>query len=198
MFQYLSSQSLVTQHTGPKKNQGMFSSVRTAVLRGCNSVLSEFQKYYIIQRMKVDFSKHKGSSQLNGIFLAIVLRWMLEGKNKRLWISSFSLYLFRFVFGYIDTWMGFQDESPPTNIHDQYTYIVNRLISNNYSTWWSKDDVEEMSSSIRQFKKSMWRLFSSHCEQRLNTLKFHLLDHLVDDLDRFGAFLVLAPPRMNT
>lgn len=34
-------------------------------------------------------------------------------------------------------------------------------------------------------------LFGPHCLQGLNTLKFHLLDNMVDVLDRFETILVL-------
>lgn len=46
----------------------LFSSIRTSVLRGCNT-LSEFQEFSVIPGMKVVFSTHESSSKLNGIFL---------------------------------------------------------------------------------------------------------------------------------
>lgn len=42
-FLYLSSENLTTQPTGSHTGPPLFSSVKTAVLRGCNSVLSQFQ-----------------------------------------------------------------------------------------------------------------------------------------------------------
>jgi len=72
------------------------------------------------------------------------------------------------------------------------TEIVNQLLSNNYSTGCSTRKMEELMVSIHTFKSAVWRLFGPHCENGLNTLKFHLLDHLVDELARFGTVLVLS------
>ena len=50
----------------------------------------------------------------------------------------------------------------------------------------------QTASTIVDFKKQVWTLFRPHCERGLNTLKFHLLDHLVDDLQRFGSIHILS------
>ena len=187
MFQYLSSQTLSTKPSGLQTVPRLFSSVKTAVLRGCNSILSEFQRYYIMPGMKVDLSKHEGSAQLNGIFLPTGLRGMVEGKDYRVLDI-----VFPFVFGYADIWLGSQDEAPLTRIHVFYTDLVNRLMSNNHSRGWSAADMDELQNAVREFKKLLWCVFGPHCNNGLNTLKFHLLDHLVHDLKRFGSISVLS------
>lgn len=59
IFENLSSQTIKTRTNGLLTLPSMFSSVKTSVLRGFNSVLSGFQKYYIVPGMKVDFSKNR-------------------------------------------------------------------------------------------------------------------------------------------
>lgn len=61
-------------------------------------MLSEFQKYYIMTVMKMDFSKCEGSSQRNGIFRPPDLTAMVEGKDYRYLDIAFP-----FVFIYCDT-----------------------------------------------------------------------------------------------
>lgn len=68
--------------------------------------------------LKLDFSKHDGSSQLNGILLQTGLRGMLEGND----CSALELF-FSFVFPYVDTWMGYKDGSLLTQIHVRYAEI---------------------------------------------------------------------------
>lgn len=110
---------------------------------------------------------------------------MTERKNYRL-----LEIIFPFVFGFDDTRMGFQEDSPLKHIHVLYTGTVNGLISNNYSGGWFADDVDAMRSSVWECKTNIWPLFGLHCENGLKYLKFHL-DHLVDDLNRFGSVFVL-------
>lgn len=49
-----------------------------------------------------------------------------------------------------------------------------------------------------RFRSEIWKLktaaentFGPHCSTSLFTLKFHSLNHLVDDLERFGGFSLL-------
>lgn len=60
-------------------------------------------------------------------------------------------------------------------------------MSDNHSKGWSSENLVEMQSSLYNFKTVFWPLFVPHCEHDLNTLKFHLLDHLVYELERFGT-----------
>lgn len=184
---YLSSKLLSTKQSGRGKKPRVFNSIKTAVLRGCNTVLAEFQKYYVPPGLRVDFSKHEGSSQLNGIFVQDGLRGMLEGKDYRT-LDCF----FPFIFAYVDSWLGYSEEAPLTKIHVLYTDLVNRLMSDNYSNGWSDAELQDLRSTVLTFKKQVWSLFGPHCDRGLNTLKFHLLDHLVDDLQRFGTVRVLS------
>lgn len=61
----------------------------------------------------------------------------------------------------------------------------------NFSREWSTDVLEEIPSAVSNFKKQVWELFGPHCDKRLNTLNFHLLDHFVHALERFGTIRVL-------
>lgn len=112
---------------------------------------------------------------------------MLEGKENR----ALDI-VFPFVLAYVDTWTGFQDDAPLTKLHVQYTELTNRLMTDNFHNGWSSSDLDNIRVSISTFKHAFWTLFGPHCSHGLNTLKFHLLDHLVDDLERFGSIHVLS------
>lgn len=65
-------------------------------------------------------------------------------------------------------------------------------MSDNDSMGWCTKDLQSMRTKVLEFKAKVWNLFRPHCKPGLNTLKFHLLDHLVDDLERFGTIRVLS------
>lgn len=54
--------------------------------------------------------------------------------------------VFPFAFGYVDTCKGFQDDAVLTDIHALYTDVVNLSMPTNYSTGWSKDDMDAIMS----------------------------------------------------
>lgn len=83
--------------------------------------------------------------------------------------------------------IGFQDSAPLTNINIQDIELSNRLLSGNYSKFFSTKDLDDVRHSFYTFKTAVWDLFGTHCDHGLHTLKFDLLDHLVEALDRFGA-----------
>lgn len=100
MIQDISSNVLQTKPSGPRGNPRLFTSIRTSLICECNTLLSEFEKYYIIHGMKDECSKHEGSSQLNVLFLHTSLGCMLEGK--------YCIYLdlsFLFLFSYASIYM---------------------------------------------------------------------------------------------
>lgn len=157
-MQYLSSKAQKRKHNGLQTVLLILCSVKTLVLRVCNSFQSAFQTYYIMPGMKVSFSKLEGSSQLNVISLPTGLICVLERKFCR----SLKI-VFPFVFRYADTCMGIQENAPLTNIHVIYTDVVNLLISNNHGGGFSIDNAYSMESFVLDFKPSFWRLFCPHC-----------------------------------
>lgn len=50
--------------------------------------------------------------------------------------------------------------------------------------------MDDRSSYFKKFKKSVWRISGTNCQQGLKTLKFHVLDNMVDELDVFGIVLL--------
>ena len=163
------------------------ASIRTAVLRGCNSVLRYFQTHSVMPGTRIDFSKSYCSSSLNGLYPSTGLRGMLEGKDFKALDT-----VFPFIFAYVDTWLGQHSEAPLTSIHSRYTSLVQQVISDNDGLGWSPDCLTSLEESISSFKEDMTTLFHETSPTGIGTLKFHLIDHIRQDLQSFGSMRMLT------
>lgn len=55
----------------------------------------------------------------------------------------------------------------------------------------TENEVERLRPSIQRFKPFGKEMLGEHCETGFYTLKFHLLDHVIVDLERLGFLDVL-------
>lgn len=111
---------------------------------------------------------------------------MLEIKDYR---SSYMV--FPFLLGYAVSWIGFEYNDTLIKRHVQYTELITRMMSDNYSNVWYRKDLDDLQHSVSFFKKAVWALFGTNCDYGTNILKFHLLDHLVNELERFETIHAL-------
>ena len=184
LMYYLSATSSTAQVNGRSRT---YMSIRKQVLRGCNTVLRFFEQHYVMPGVRLDFSKKECSSQLNGIYTSTGLRGMLEGKDYR------NLdYFFPFVYAYVDGWLGNHDTAPLTSIHTKYTDIMQQLYSDNHGFGWNDQALVEFNDTLHHFKTDMTSLFQVFCPTDMGTLKYHLLDHIIDDLSKFGSIRLLS------
>jgi hypothetical protein len=65
-------------------------------------------------------------------------------------------------------------------------------MSDNDGSGWSPDALSSLQQDICSFKSSMTLLFNDCSPTGIGTLKFHLLDHIVDDLRCFGSIRMLT------
>ena len=187
LFQYLGSEAQHKHHSGSNSTATSFKNIRTSILRGCNTLLRYFENSHLMPGTRIDFSKKEASSQLNGFYTSTGLRGMLEGKD----FKALD-FVFPFIFAYVDTWLGYEDSAPLTKLHVSYTSLTNQIMSDNYGNGWSTSDLTTLRHDISAFKINVTSVFQPHCETGLSTLKYHLLDHLVTDLERFGSIRVLS------
>lgn len=66
------------------------------------------------------------------------------------------------------------------------TELVNEMTFDQKNSGWVTCKVVRLQSEIRKFKSVDEKTFAAHCSFGLFTLKYHLLEHLLDDLERFG------------
>lgn len=78
--------------------------------------------------------------------------------------------------------MCFEYNASLTKINAHYTELSNLLMSEILSKGWSEMDFDDTRLSVCTFKKAVLDLFCPHCEHGLNTLKSHILYHLVEEM----------------
>lgn len=180
-FELVGSEKIVSFRSAKKSSKAKFSSKRTAILRACNSLLRAIEKDCTTTSMHIDFSTKETSSALNGFFLESGIRGMLEGKDYR------NLdYVFPFVAAFIDRVTGCE-EGGITTVHTVYSYLLFRLFTEVEQHGISHIEALKIRASIKRLKKECKRVFDPYVQKGLYTLKFHLLDHLVEDLLKYGS-----------
>lgn len=95
--------------------------------------------------------------------------------------------VFLIIGAYIDHDAGFHYDADLTGVRRMYSDMVSRVVSQNYVQGWSVEELEKLRRDFRAFKHMVVNMFSSVFSSRLFTLKFHLLDHLVEDISRSGG-----------
>ena len=188
-FLLLSSNLLVCfPHMKGKRNVSI-NSKRAAILRACNSLLKVLEEDCDISNLHVDFSVKEASTTLNGLFLETGVKGMLEGKDyKQL------DYVFPFVMAFVDRITGMIDNGQ-TKVHTMYSDLLYQLYHNIERNGLNPQTADSLEQHIALFKQTCKDIFEKHVNRGLFTLKFHLLDHLVEDLRKYGTldFLDAGP-----
>jgi hypothetical protein len=185
-FELVCSEKSVSFLGSRKSAKTKFSTKRTAVLRACNSLLRAIQNDSATTAIHIDFSTKEASSALNGFFLESGIRGMLEGKDYR------NLdYVFPFVAAFIDRVSGLQEEGI-TTVHTVYSNLLFKLFVEVEQYGMSNIQALKIAALIRRLKKECKRVFDPYVNKGLYTLKFHLLDHLVEDIMKYGSLDYLS------
>lgn len=92
-----------------------------------------------------------------------------------------------FVAAFIDERLGFVERCGLTQMHVFYTEIMIKVLFGQKSGAWVEDELARLRAKIRKLKSVVEKIFSPHCSSRLFTLRFHLLEHAVHYLGRFGS-----------
>jgi len=184
--EYLYTTDVITFPAGPRRKQRVMSSQRSNILKSFNAILAEIEKNYPATGLHVDFSKKEKSAQMNGFYLRDGVRGMLEGKNYR----AVDM-VFPFLAAFFDRAVGFSQDPSFTALNTMYTDIMVCVLHDYPRSGISSEDVEDLGNRVLQFKEAVIAFFGDYCDKGVFTLKFHLLDHMVDDLRRFGSLSVL-------
>jgi len=185
-LEFLQSNQVMTWPNGTRKQKKVLSSQRSNVLKAANAILAEIEKKYPATGIHVDFSKKEKTAQLNGFFLRDGVRGMLEGKNFR----SIDL-VFPFIASFIDRALGFQGNPVITTVKTMHTEVMVTCLHDFPRKGVSEVDLQDFEKKIYNFKKTVMQFYGKYCEKGLFTLKFHLLDHMVEDMRKFGTLSVL-------
>ena len=163
-----------------------FGSVRSLILSGVNHILRGIQEDSPMPNLRVDYSVSTKSWRYNGIFLEDGLVGLLQAKD----FQSLDM-VFPIVGGFIDRCCGEVSDCPNTRVFTKYSDVLNFVFRRRLKLGWVEEELEELDEMIRDFKSTAVEVFGPYQKSNMGTLKFHLLDHLVEDLGRFPNIEVL-------
>lgn len=93
--------------------------------------------------------------------------------------------VFQNVGAYIDHSMASQNDADITGFHRMYFNIVFKVVSPNYGQGWSVAELETLSDDVCEFKHKVVNLILPVAAFGLVTLKFQLLDQMLEEMLMF-------------
>lgn len=183
---FLSSETKVSHPTRRRDQCKPLGIHSNYLLRGSNALVTAMVKEYPAAGLHIGSSINELSFELNGVFMSDGLLGMLEGKE----FLCLDM-LFSFVNASIDRVIGCDDTAPLTSVHVKYSDSTDSLTAVHRGKGWHTKGIKSVLDDVYSFKKSMVGLFHESCPTELHRLKFHMLHHVVDDLERFGTLHVL-------
>lgn len=137
-------------------------------------------------KLHIDFSKGGAQNGWDGILTGSGLRSILEGKN----FQSLDKF-FPFVAAFINRSTGHDSTTPMTMVHTCYSDIICQMVGKVGKRVSSQEKLKRLGEKINKFKSLLLGMFKVHCASCLHTLQYRLLDHTVDDIQKFGTLSVL-------
>lgn len=171
----LQSEELFTRTGSTNNTPRKFKAVQLSILRGINSLLATLERDYFVPGLTIDFSTSELGQQLNGLFLEHGLRGMLEGRH----FKSLDM-VFPFIGAFIDFCCDEVNEAPLTTLFSKYSKIMFTCL---WKKEWTLSNIQSLRSEISAFQQLFIDVFQQHHPSGLRTLKFHLLNHLADDIE---------------
>ena len=182
----LRSDSLSTDTLPTKKGvyrTRTFKTARMIILNAINRMLSHIQRSSSAKGLRIDFSSTSKGDNGNGLYGKDgKLVGMLESKDYR----SLDM-VFPFVGMLCDRCCGEESSAPSTRLFVQYVDIMQSSMSYRGSQEWCNEKILELERMIIRFKRDAKTLYSDHQVSQLCTEKFHMLDHICEDIRRLGG-----------
>lgn len=162
-----------------------FKSVRMLILNGVNRMMSHIQSASPAKGLRIDFSTTGKGESGNGLYADDgKLIGMLEAKDYR----SVDM-VFPFVGMLVDRCCGEEATAVCTKLFVLYVEIMLTTMSYIGTYEWSEQKIQNLEVMIKTFKSNATELFASHQPSQLRTEKFHMLDHIVQDIRRMGGIV---------
>lgn len=148
--------------------------------------MDSYEHDFPVPGVRFDYSATPKSNNLNGLHISTGLKGMLEGKD----YSNIDM-VFPFIAAFLDRVLGYADNQQLTMIHSLYSDVVNMVMYNTPDWELQHENVNHLEQKVRMLKRSAKELFEHLEEVNLFTLKFHMLDHVSNDLYKFGILSFL-------
>lgn len=97
--------------------------------------------------------------------------------------------LFRFATIFAERGLGFLKRCGLTRMTVLYIGMENKTVFVQIGGGWVESELVGLQSKIWKFKSVSGKTSAPQCLSALLSLKFHVLEHHVDDFERFGGFL---------
>lgn len=81
----------------------------------------------------------------------------------------------------------FHNDTNIIGVYRMYSNIVSNVGSQNYGRWQSVTEFEKLCNNVCAFKFTVVKTFLPVCTSNLSKLNVHSLDHLIEDISRFGS-----------
>ena len=163
-----------------------FPSIRSIVLSGANEIMRRIRNESHARHLDVDFSVPSKSWRYNGFFNESGIVGMLEARQYKAVDMVFPI-----VAAYIDRVCGETSNCPTTKTATKYCDIVLDTFRRSRRQGWTSSELHRLKEDIANFKTVCKNTYANYQPSRMGTLKFHLLDHLVEDLKRLGTVDVM-------
>lgn len=95
--------------------------------------------------------------------------------------------VFSIVCGFIDRLIRYTGSPKMTRSHAMCSIMMSTVTSNNWRQGWKSEELRTFGSEVCEFKTEVLELFSLVCKLELYAINFHSLEHLVENVRRFGG-----------
>ncbi len=156
----------------------------TSVLNRCNHFLREVDQNFRVSGPKINFECSGKSPSLNGLFTDDGIIGMLEGKHYKQ-IET----LLPFLGAICDRFIRSEGDynSQVTHLFTTYVDMLHMIFRSGRERYWTYQDKSDLETHIKCFKYNAVKLFKPYQKSNMKLIKFHLLDHLMQDLETLGS-----------
>ncbi len=168
----------------------VLSNRPTSILDKCNWFLREVEKCYKCTSLHVDFSSSGKDMHMNGLFTSDGLTGFLEGKNYR----------------HLEKVLPFLGSITDRELHDgspivdasvsklfvTYVEMLRVLFRCDTHKYWTSTELDKLKFSIKLFKDKAVKVLGPYQTSGLKIIKFHMLDHVIEDIKKLGSLSVAS------
>ena len=130
----------------------------------------------------VNFSESSKESSMNGLFTSQGIKGFLEARNYR----DVEKVL-PFLGTIVDDELGYRGDVPLSTLFTQYVDILLAVFRVQRLEWWSEEEMKQFQLRLGRFKMKAVDVLGRYHGKSLCTEKFHMLDHLSEDIKRTGS-----------
>lgn len=152
------------------------------LLKACSAELAQVEGKYQVPGLHVFFAKKEHTALLNGLISGGGQRGIMEGKTYNA-VDT----LVPFVASVIDSNSGSAERCDLTGMNLFYTDIISKLLCNHSKVVWMAVELASLQSEILKIEHVIESTVEPHCSSGLLSLKLHLLDSVLGDLERSGS-----------